>query len=158
MLDCKCSFNCVQTSRNYLTLFILMGMTFQREQHHSWIFLRSAECRRFQSKKACRLRAFSSGLLGFKGCRMSLRKLLVSRIKMETWEMFGCTRFRGNTWMSHPLVCHWVLSGSDCSKRALCFSGLNHSGLIKKGLAAQMPTVLAEQTDKWKCVCVCVCV
>lgn len=94
-------------------------------------------------------------LVGFKGCGMSRRKLLASRIKMKTREMFGCTRFRGNTRMSRPLVCHWVLSGSDCSKRALSFSGLNHSQLIKKGLAAQTPRASAEQTDKWKCLLLC---
>lgn len=88
---------------------------------------------------------------------MYLRKLLVSRIKTKTKEMFRCTRFRGNTWMSHRFVCHWVLSGSDCSKRALCFSGLNHSGLIKKGLAAQMLSVSQANRQMEVCV-VCLCV
>lgn len=74
--------------------------------------------------------------------------------------MFGCTRFTGNTWMSHPLVCHWVLSGSDCSKRALSFSGLNHSGLIKKRTCSSNADSVSwanRQMEVWVGECASVC-
>lgn len=87
-----------------------------------------------------------SGPLGFTGCR----KLQVCR--NETWEMFGCTRFRGNTWMSHPLVCLWVLSASDCLKRALCFSGLNHSGLKGRTCSTNVDSVSWANRQMEVCV------
>lgn len=70
---------------------------------------------------------------------------------MKPWEMFGCAGGLEVT-LKCPVVCHRVLSASDYFKRALCFSGLNHSGLIKEGPAVQTPTASAEQTDKWKCL------
>lgn len=102
------------------------------------------------SPKTCHHKVFSnmySGPLEFKGCR----KLQVCRD--ETWEMFGCTRFRGNTWMSHPLVCHWVLSASDCLKRALCFSGLNHSGLKERTCSTSVDSVSWANRQMEVCVC-----
>lgn len=115
----------------------------------------SLKCLCFQSKRFLSYKEFSNTLsheLGFKVRRISWW-VKIKKCK-KCLDILGLEA----PLTSRPVFCCWALSGSDCSKRALCFSGLNHSGLIKKGLEAQIQTALAEQTDKWKsgsCLCLC---